>query len=153
QIGFGPDQFGHVAGAFFYEDIDIQGLPDTFTVIQFADDESVPVNLGSNTFTFYGTTYTGATSLFASSNGLITFGSANAEFNNTDLTTVPNQAAIAVLWDDWIKLSGSPMLLGRFEDIDGDGLIDRLVLQWNEVQHFGVATRGITFQALLYLNS
>jgi methionine-rich copper-binding protein CopC len=137
------------AAAYDYEPLDIHGLPGTFRVIQYADDTSVAVNLGSHTFNFYGVVYTGNNQLFASSNGLITFGSGNPAPGNTDLTTQPTQPAIAVLWADWIKLSGpTDMLEGYFDDTS-----DRLILQWNTVQHYPSSPRGITFQLILYLDT
>jgi len=78
----GPDASGFTANnttAFAFEEISGTGtrvLPNT-------DDGFVSVPLGF-TFNFYGTSYT---SVFASSNGLITFGSGNLSFANDNLTT------------------------------------------------------------------
>ncbi len=148
----GPDGFGYTGSTYPFEPLDIQGQPGTFTIIQYADDASVAVDLGSNTFNFYGHVYTGNNQLFASSNGLITFGSANSEYVNTNLTSDPAQAAIAPLWTDWIKSSGSPMLVGQFQDLDGDGVPDRLVLQWTQVNYIS-GSLPITFQVFLSLNT
>jgi methionine-rich copper-binding protein CopC len=131
-----------------FESLDIHGLPGTFRVIQYADDLSVPVNLGSHTFNFYGVNYTGNNQLFVSSNGLITFGSENPLSANSDLTTQPSQPAIAVLWSDWIKTSGTDMVEGYFDDAN-----DRLILQFNAIQHYPSSPRGITFQVILYLDT
>ncbi len=148
----GPDGFGYTGSTYPFEPLDIQGQPDTFTIIQYADDASAAVNLGSNTFNFYGHVYTGNNQLFASSNGLITFGSANSEYVNTNLTNDPAQAAIAPLWTDWIKTSGSPMLVGQFQDLDGDGVPDRLVLQWTQLNYIS-GSQPVTFQVFLSLNT
>ncbi len=121
--------------------------PAVFTVINHADDLAVPVNLGSNQFNFYGTTYQGPSSLFASSNGLITFGSGNSAFQNTDLTSQPFQPAIAPLWTDWLKTSGGPMLLGKLDTADNE-----LILQWDQILHFQ-STTPVTFQVILQLNT
>ena len=139
----------YTAAGYDYEPLDIHGLPGTFRVIQYADDTSVAVNLGSHTFNFYGVVYTGNNQLFASSNGLITFGSGNPAPGNTDLTTQPTQPAIAVLWADWIKQSGATDMLEAYFDADGD----RLILQWNTVQHYPSSPRGITFQLIMYLDT
>ena len=78
----GPDASGFTANnstAFAFEEISGTGtrvLPNT-------DDGFVSVPIGF-TFNFYGTGYS---SLFASSNGLITFGSGNISFANDNLTT------------------------------------------------------------------
>src|SRR5262249_15025312 len=83
----GPDGFGYQACAYPFEALDlVPGAPDVATVLDGVDDGAVAVDLGSNTFSYYGVTYTGASSLFVSSNALITFGSGNAEFTNQDLT-------------------------------------------------------------------
>jgi hypothetical protein len=150
----GPDGFGYRAFVIQGVNRDIVGLPGTFTIIAAADDLSVPVDLGSNTFNFYGHTYTGNNQLFVSSNGLITFGSANAEYVNTDLSGGdPAQAAIAALWDDWIKSPGDPsgpMVVGKFATVLG---LPALVIEWNQVQHFGGGAGRHTFQAVLGLNT
>src|SRR5262249_11295035 len=118
------------------------------------DDDTAAVNLGSNTFNFFGITYTGASSLFASSNGLITFGSAEDTSGNTDLTFAPSQAAIAPLWDDWrTDLDLNDQVLGKFEDTTADGVADRLIIEWNQVQHYDTSPSDVTFQAILQLNT
>jgi hypothetical protein len=125
----------------------VSGAPGVFTIIQYADDTSVGVDLGSNRFNFYGTTYSGANSLFVSSNGLITFGSPDAAFGNQDLTLYPQQASISPLWQDLIKTSGSPMVLGEFDTADNE-----LIVQWNQAPH-SLSNYPLTFQAILQLNS
>jgi hypothetical protein len=148
----GPDGFGYTATVTPFENHEILGLPGTFTIINYADDAAAAVDLGSNTFTFYGTTYTGNNRLFASSNGLITFGSGNSAHVNTNLTNSPTQAAIAPLWNDWIKTTGTPMLLGKFDAFDDNGVPHQLILEWNQVTHFGY-TGALTFQVVLTLNT
>lgn len=145
----GSDNFGHIASVGSYEDLEILGQPGTFVIIDHADDESDAVNLGSNTFTFYGTTYTGNNRLYVSSNGLISFGQADSAYQNSDLSTTPSEPVIAPLWNDWIKQPGDPtgaMLLGQF---DGN----RLILEWNQIQHFGAGAGRHTFVAVLTLNT
>ena len=154
-IGFlGTDAFGYVASSTGYEDHSIVGLSGTFPIITAADDTSVQVDLGANTFRFYNTTYTGANRLFVSSNGLISFGVADSSFSYTNLTTSPTEPVIAVFWQDLITGSGSPMVVGRFEGIgDSDPGNDRLVIEWNAVQHYSSSPSTVTFQAILYLNT
>jgi hypothetical protein len=120
-----------------------------FTIIENGDDRSASVNLGANTFNFYGTSYTGPGQLHVSSNGLVTFGTPFTAFTNTDLSETPLERAIAPLWDDWLKNSPlTGMVLGRF---DGD----RLIIEWNEVQHFPTdpLLGTVTFQLILQLNT
>src|SRR5262249_15098868 len=73
---FGPDGFGYIASAGTFQNLELAGQPGVFTILASGDDSSAAVNLGSNTFSFYGTSYSGATALYVSTNGLITFGSA-----------------------------------------------------------------------------
>ena len=123
-------------------------------VFKISDDDSdwaFPVDLGANTFQFYGTSYTGAGSLFVSTNGFISFN--GFDFFTNDLTTTPVQATIAPLADNWVTYrNADDMVLGRFEDANGDGTPDHLVVQWTDIQHlFG--SPPITFQAVLALNT
>lgn len=121
--------------------------PAVFALINHADDLAVPVNLGANQFNFYGTTYQGPSSLYASSNGLITFGGGNSAYQNTDLTSQPFQPAIAPLWSDWFKTAGGPMLLGKLDTAN-----NALILQWDQVVHQPSGTPA-TFQVVLQLNT
>jgi methionine-rich copper-binding protein CopC len=144
--------FTYTAAATPFQDLEIVGQPGTFTIISAADDESDPVNLGADSFTFYGTTYTGNNQLFVSSNGLISFGVADSAFTNTNLAGSPAEPVIAPLWDDWITGPGSPMVVGRFENLAGGGR--RLVIEWNKVNHYpGRMATSFTFQAILSLDT
>ncbi|HQR41927.1 MAG TPA: hypothetical protein PLX97_04570, partial [Gemmatales bacterium] len=130
---------------FAFEDISSTGTIVAGLTNQ--DDASVSIPIGFN-FKMYGTTYT---SLFASSNGLITFGSANTAFTNDNLTLSPTQAAIAVFWDDQHTgggLAGSNV----FTQVTGTGNNQHLTIQWNQVRYFSGGTTGdtITYQVQLY---
>jgi hypothetical protein len=150
----GPDAYGYGAFATPFQNIDLQpGQPGVFTVINYGNAVSVPLDLGSNTFNFYGQTYTGNNELFVSSNGKITFGSADIAFTNTDLSTSPVEPAIAALWSDWIKTSGTPMVLGEFVDTTGSGTPNELILEWNQIQAYPSSPSGVTFDAILQLNT
>src|SRR5262249_1172898 len=101
--------------------------------------------------TFYGTTYA---ALYVNDNGLITFGSGNNSANNLNLTASPEQAAIAPLWSNWrTDLNADDQVLGKFEDTDGDGTPDRLILEWHQVQHAPNSPAPVTFQTVLELNT
>lgn len=152
----GPDGFGYTGTVYPFEDLELLDQPGAFTIISAANDQSVAVDLGTNTVNFYGTRYTGNNRLFVSSNGLITFGASNSSAMNSNLMMSPMQPAIAVLWADWVKSSGDPtgpMVLGLFEDVDGDGVPDRLIIEWNQVRHNGSSVGTLTFQAILTLNT
>jgi extracellular elastinolytic metalloproteinase len=148
----GPDSANYQAGSTYLRSLDLQiGQPGVVTLNSTSDDASTAINLGTNTFTYYGTTYTGATSLYASVNGLITLGGSNTAWTNGDLTTAPTQRAIAVLWDDWRADQNAPgeqdsAVLTR---IDGD----RLIVEWSSVTGRTSSEGAVTFQAILQLNT
>jgi hypothetical protein len=146
----GTDSYGYSAQTANFQNLELVGDSAAFTIINSADDLSVPVNLGSHTFSLYGTTYTGNNQLFVSSNGLITFGTADSDPYNSDLTNTPPEAALAPLWNDWIGNPGliTPMVLGKFDTVN-----HLLIIEWSQVLHYpGVSGSGITFQAILSLD-
>ncbi|HEV3443853.1 MAG TPA: SdrD B-like domain-containing protein, partial [Gemmataceae bacterium] len=148
----GPDGFGYVANSVPYQNIELQGDPNAFRIIQYADEAGVAVNLGANSVNFYGVTYTGANQLWVGSNGTISFGSNYYDYRNTDLTASPLQPFVAVYWTDLIKSSGSDMVLGKFVDTTGSGTPNELVIEWNQVYRYGTST-PFTFEAVLQLNT
>jgi subtilisin family serine protease len=149
----GPDAFGYEGSMEPVENIDlIPGQPGVFIILDGVDDSYATVDLGTNTFAFYGTVYSGA-SLFVSSNGLISFGSGDASYGNGDLTTYPSGATIAPLWDDWVTYNDTDIILGKFEDVNGDGTMDRLIVEWSDIWRYGGSASPATFQAILTLNS
>jgi hypothetical protein len=98
----GPDAFGYLGTndvAFTFTDISATGT----VILDGVDDTSVNVPVGFG-FSYYGTAYS---SVYVSSNVLMTFGASNTAYSNTNLTTTSiGQPAIAVMWDDW-KTSAS----------------------------------------------
>ena len=162
----GPDAFGYEARATPFEPLDLApGAAGVFTIIDNDDDGAAAVPLGANAFNFYGTNYTGAQSLFVSTNGLITFTRGVSAFRNSNLASDPTYPAIAPLWDDWrTDVGGADVVLGRFDDTGGDTRPDRLVIEWSNVRRY-VADPGdpgsgdppaddtVTFQAILALNT
>jgi hypothetical protein len=153
----GPDGFGYTAAVAPFQDLELLGQPDTFTVIDGAGPAAVAsaVDLGSNTLNFYGNTYTGANQLYVTSAGLMCFGGAYTGFPTT-LQSAPPQAAIAPLWYHYVKPAGDPtgpMVLGKFDDYDPAGVPHTLVLEWNQVRPNPTSPKAITFQAILGLNT
>jgi hypothetical protein len=154
----GPDAFGYEARATPFESIDlVPGSPGVITVLDNEDDAPAAISLGTNTFNFYGTVYTGPQSLFANTNGLITFTRGVNSYNNGDLAADPTYPTIAPLWDDWrTDVDSADMVLARFDDLDGDGHSDRLVVEWSDLRRYSVdevtATPApgdaVTFQAI-----
>jgi hypothetical protein len=163
----GPDPYGYTASTTMPPALVLDPQPAN-TLITGFDDKASGIDLGSNTFTFYGNSYTGP-ELFASTNGLITFGTPVAQSgHNSDLSvtpgpldpTPPTAASIAPLWDDWVTTvpgsfprSENGQVLWQFEDTNADGKADKLVLQWNEVHHSFFSPESVTFQAVLSLNT
>jgi hypothetical protein len=84
---------------------DISGTGTVITGLTNQDDASVSIAMGL-TFPFYGTNYT---SVFVSSNGLLTFGTGTTAAANTNLTTSPTQAAIAAFWGRPVRHRGSQL--------------------------------------------
>jgi hypothetical protein len=151
---YGPEAFGYDGLAVPAQSgLELVGQTGTTTFsFTSTDDGSATVSLGTNQFNFFGTTYTGNTSLYVSTNGLITFGAANTAYQNDDMSSLA-QPAIAVLWDDWIIGSGSPQGLYKLFVNNSDGSPDRLEIEWNQIYHYSSSPSGVTFQAILYLNT
>ncbi len=146
----GADAFGYVARVGVFESLDlVPGGAGVGTVISSGDDVVVALSLGAN-FNYYGTTFT---TVFVSSNGLLTFASGNSSYLNTDLTASPSQRSIAPMWDDWISSFGNTMVLRRFDDPNADGVRDRVVIEWNRVMGYSSSPSTATFQAILQLNT
>ena len=154
----------YTARANFFQNLDlIAGAAGVTTISALSniDDGATGIDLGTNTFRFYGTTYTGASSLFASSNALISFGAGVTTFSNTDLTdTSLTQAAIAPFWDDLTTAKNlatgalDDLVLYQLRDVNGDNTPDQLIIEWNNVQFFSsTSTDGMTYQAVLQLNT
>ena len=109
-----------------------QNIASTGTTISFSnyDDGSTLIAPAAFTFPFYGTNYT---SMYVSTNGLITFGSANTEYANQNMTSDPTQAAIAPFWDD-LYVTGATdskvvyQVTGSGSSASGDSIQRHLVL-------------------------
>src|SRR5262249_28984199 len=119
------------------------------------DDVSLQFDLGADVFRFYGTNYTGGNQLYVSSNGMITFGSANSSLSNTALASGPAQAAIAPFWDDMITDATTGAVLAKKVDVDGNGINDYLIIEWNDIHHWAnpVPPAKGMFQTILALNT
>lgn len=146
----GPEGFGYKAAEFPVENIDLViGQSGVVTLLNAVNDTAGTIALpAGNTFNFYGTNNT---SVFVNPNGLITFGSSTTSSANGDLTTVPTQAGIAVLWDNWTTAATAAgatdsAVLYR---IDGN----RLIIEWSDVPLSAAANGAVTFQAILQLNT
>ncbi|HVJ67155.1 MAG TPA: cadherin domain-containing protein, partial [Caulifigura sp.] len=145
----------YTATAATYEAIDLEpGQTGVTTVLDGYLDAEAFVDLGTNTFTFYGTTYTGASALRVNPHGLIGFGPHNVggSYVNSALNDPAgystSQPLIAPLWDDWATdYSSADAVLAK---IDGN----RLIIEWSQVTHWpDYPADTVTFQAILQLNT
>jgi hypothetical protein len=151
-ILIGSEGYGYFAYTNPFEAIDlVPGAAGVTTIRATGDNNANLLTLAAGTsFNFYGTTYT---SFYVSTNGLLTFGTSNTSGVNTNLLTAPAQRVIAPLWDDWVNVTGQAMLLDKYEDTNGDGKPDRLIIEWNNVQAVPSSPSPVTFQAILQLNT
>ncbi|TMQ31844.1 MAG: hypothetical protein E6K70_21825 [Planctomycetota bacterium] len=149
----GPDPFGYGAYVGTFQNIDLTADPAAFTIVNSGDDVSNLVDLGSNTFNFYGVNYTGNNQLYVSTNGLISFGTPDINFGNTDLSTAPAEPAIAPLWADWRTGAVTPTVIGKFVDLNGDNIPDELIVEWVQVQTGAGTPSPTTFEAILQLDT
>jgi hypothetical protein len=148
----GSEGFGYSAFSHPLETLDlVPGAAGVTTIRSTGNNNANLVTLPTgSTFNYYGTTYS---SFYVSTNGLVTFASSNTSASNSNLTSAPTQRSIAPLWDDWVNVSGQAMLLQRFDDANGDGSPERMVIEWNNVQGNTSSPSPITFQTILQLNS
>jgi hypothetical protein len=135
----GPSMGGYWSSAvpFVFTDITSDGI----LVLSNVDDGAIEITPFDFAFTFHGTTYN---SVFVSSNGLISFGSSNSDYINSNLSSTPALPIVAVYWDD--LFADSPNL-GLFWKLIGTGDRQQLVLQW-ETEIYGDNNR-LSFQAVL----
>lgn len=150
----GPDAAGYTATdsvPFSFEDISTTGT----RVLAGEDDSFVSAPLGF-AFEFYGTVYT---SVFLSSNGMVTFTAGNRSYHNDDLNTVgaPGQVLphdlplVAVLWDDWqFFTSGAD---GVYYQTLGPMGSRVFVAQWQIAYGYVSSPSSVTFQVILYEGS
>jgi len=124
-----------------FDDISTTGT----VVAASGDDASAAIPVGF-TFPFYGVDYT---SVYVSTNGLISFGVADSAYANTDLTTSPAEPVIAPFWDDLYV--GGPADSKIYYQVLGSGATTRLVVQWNNISFLADSTDagGLTFEVVL----
>ena len=114
--------------------------PSGGTPLPLGDDSAALVALtGGETVSFYGTSHA---TLFVGSNGYITFGSADTDFDES-LTDHFALARIAPLFDDFDPSSGG--------DVTYQQLVDRLVVTWDRVPEFNQSSES-SFQVELFFD-
>jgi hypothetical protein len=140
----GPDAFGYTGLTIAPQFVDISGTGKPI-LVGVNDGFQRLSSLSGFKFSLYGTTYA---DLYVSSNGLITFGSGNASFVPTDLTTAPPQAAIAPLWANLVVSGGLNSAV--YWKVLGTGATQRMIVQWNQCSFYaGNHTGRLTFEVIL----
>src|SRR5262249_49457776 len=128
-----------------FEDISATGTG----VLQGTDDQFVQLTaaqLAGFTFPFFGTTYS---TLFISTNALITFGTGDSAYSNTDLTTFPQEATIAPVSPVYVTFDPSSVV---YWQVLGTGASRHLVIEWKNVQFYPGGGGFSTFEAVLNLD-
>ena len=145
-MSIGPDGYGYSGVTIPTQFVDISGTGNaTMQGIDDGDTRLRSSSLSGFTFNFYGTTYS---TIYFSSNGLITFGSGTTAYANTDLTSSPSEATIAGLWDDFVISGGAQSAV--YWQVVGSGSSQQLIVQWNDVSVYnGAQTGQITFETIL----
>lgn len=145
---------GYLAGSTPYEAVELTpGENGAFVVLDEMNDGAVAIDLGSSTFRFYETVFGGAGQLYVSPNGHLTLGVAGDSSANGNLSPADLVPRIAPLWDDLRTDAGlADRVVARFDDTTGDGIPDRLIIEWQNVSRDDAPSTA-TFQAILQLNS
>ena len=138
----GPDGYGYVADPHPFENIDLGiGSPGV---------GSSGIDLGRNTFNYYGRTVSGDRAVAATETGTIQVGDFGSLGNNTRLNTGPFQPIIAALWDTWSHPAGS-RVLWTLDDTGGNDAPERLIVQWTVFHDHNLP--AVKFHAILQLNT
>ena len=150
--GAGPDGFGYTAASttFAFEDLTLPSFPST-GILDRTDDSTVTVPIGFP-FAYYGIYYTTVT---VSTNGLVTFGGADASYTpvNISTTITPSDLpTICPFWHDWtFQYAGSDEALYSTLGTPGNR---RLVVQWDfAISRSGSGYDTVTFQLKLFEGS
>jgi len=144
----GPDVAGYTADTaapHVYEDISASGT----RVLAGADDAVAIAAIGFE-FSLYDIVNT---TVFFSSNGLLTFGEPIDTPVNLSLTSGnPPPLAIAPLWDDWDLSAGSDAIYHETRGTPGVDL--RFIVQWRMIRRFPAdqSEGTVDFQAVLFEN-
>ena len=104
-------------------------------------------DLSGFAFPYFGTTYT---SIYVSTNGIITFGAGSTIFVNGNLAASPAQPTIAAFWDDLNLLPASNGNI--YYLVSGSGASQALTIQWSNALRFPAVEPPISFQAVLSAN-
>ncbi len=128
----------------------VAGTAGVFEILSDVDDDFYQINLGAALFQYADTQYS---TLYVSSNGVISFGSGFPDYQNEDLSTFAGGIDLIIpYWDDFVtNMNTEDSVLYSFRDVTGDSTAD-LVIEWNVHQIGSSADLG-TFQVILELGS
>jgi hypothetical protein len=130
-----------------FVDISSTGNRSTNAVGNDGTDTLDATQLGGFTFRFFGTTYD---SLSFSTNGLISFGVADSNDFNTDLSTSPAEPVVAPFWNFMTNpdFGVGPGSRAIYWQTIGSGANQQLIIQWNNVNQVAIDP-NVTFEAVL----
>ena len=127
----GPDAYGYIAtDQTQYNFVDIRAT-GTNAFPSYDDDGSEgPINIGFS-FNFYGTNYS---SLYLSTNGMMSFGSGNDTYLNQNITSSdpPDEPVILPYWDDLVADPGNPSGGGVYYETIGSPGSQQFIAEWYE---------------------
>ncbi len=125
----------------------------TYTSLSSADDgKTNTVSLTGTTFTYNGAVVTG---FYATSNGWLTFGTAQTSSTYiNDLTSTGQNNVLAPFWDDLVikgNLLANKDISMRYQIIGtlGSGSAD-IVIEWAEMEKFNYGDPNLNFQVVLH---
>jgi hypothetical protein len=128
-----------ITGQAVYTWTDISTTGTKLTTISSADDASEAIPLAQFSFPFFGQSQS---EIYASSNGLLSFGSAYSSYINLPVLSAGNGVPIiAGFWDDLY-----PIIQGDVYYLEQS---DRLIVQYDHVS-IGNETDTVTFQIILH---
>jgi len=122
--------------AYAFEDISTTG-----TNLSLGDDEAKNITFPFD-FAFYKNTYN---SVNVNSNGTLSFTSTANTYSNAPIPNSTFPDMIAVFWDDLNPSGGGAV----YWEVKGTAPNRRLIVQWNDVIHYGGSDGG-TFEVILY---
>ena len=123
-----------------FEDISATGTQMLVNQDDATDQIDIPFD-----FNFFGNDYS---TIYASSNGLLTFESPVSDYTNTNLSSYPAVPTIAPFWDDLI--TGAD---GVYWEVRGTAGEQRLIVQWQNAAFLNGGSSTLTFEAVLFEGS
>lgn len=117
----------------------LSSIAGTGTALNLSGDDSSASFVAPVGFQFFGTLVPASTSLYVTSNGLLTIGVADTEYSNTNIPTsgLPNHF-LAPFWDDLNAVTSAE----AYWALQGN----EIVVEWNGIESLGASGESVTFQ-------